>query len=231
MGKYKKPKLLCLHGALGSAAQLQLALSPLADSYEIICFDFPGYGKLTDKSLTVNSCITATKNFILQNKLAGTTVLGYSMGGYIALLMARKYPELMGQIITLGTKLQWNLAIAEKEIKNLNPIKMRDKIPAYVAYLKKWHGDEWSTAVIQTAELIRSIGTVPLLYSDMYQSILHPVLLCLAEKDNLVTEEETLYAAHLLPFGDFASIPNSEHPIEKVDLQALNSAISNFISH
>ena len=223
--KSEKSKILCLHGALGSAAQLKLALHPLAGDFEMHFLDFPGHGERTDQHLSIDACVNATRDFIHVNKLAGTTILGYSMGGYVALLLAKKYPELVGQIITLGTKLDWNPETAAHESKMLNPEKMQEKIPHYVDYLRKWHGNDWPQTVLQTAELMRDLGDRQPLNTDVYQTILHPVLLCLADDDNMVTEEETRHAANMLPFGDFQSIANSKHPIEKVNMNALSKAL------
>lgn len=220
-----KPKLLCLHGALGSAAQLQWALHPLAAYFDLHFFDFPGHGERTDEQLSMESCIAATRDFIHKNKLAGVTIFGYSMGGYVALLLAKKFPELVGQIVTLGTKLDWNPEVAAKEARMLNPEKMLEKIPHYVDYLKKWHGRDWSTTVKQTADLMRNLGQTRPLHTDVYQTILHPVLLCLADDDNMVSVNETHHAANMLPFGAFHSMANSKHPIEKVDMEELGKAL------
>ena len=46
---------------------------------------------------------------------------GHSMGGYVALKLALKRPELVDRIITLGTKFNWTPEVAAKEVKMLNP--------------------------------------------------------------------------------------------------------------
>ena len=42
-------------------------------------------------------------------------IFGYSMGGYVALHAARRHPERIGSIMTLGTKFAWDTPTAEKE--------------------------------------------------------------------------------------------------------------------
>ncbi len=223
--KSEKPKLLCLHGALGSAAQLHLALHPLAEDYDLYFFDFPGHGERTNDELTIDACVQATRDYMHREKLAGTTIFGYSMGGYVALLLAKKYPEMVGQIITLGTKLEWNPETAANEVRMLNPQKMQEKVPHYKAYLEKWHGQDWANVVEQTANLMIDLGNCQPLNTDVYQTILHPVLLCLAEEDNMVSEAETRHAANMLPFGAFQNIEASKHPIEKVNMEALSRVL------
>ncbi len=217
----EKPTLLCLHGALGCAAQLQAALSPLAEKSNLLFFDFPGHGSRSAEPLTLTGCIAATRDFIQKNNLAGTTIFGYSMGGYVALALAKNHPELVGKIITLGTKLHWNPQGAAAETRKLNPDIILDKVPEYAASLQQWHGENWKKVLAQTAELMVDLGAHPRFDDDGYQSLQHPVLLCLADGDTMVTREETLHAAMLLPNGQFAEILNSGHAIEKVDVGML----------
>ena len=216
-----KPTLLCLHGALGSAAQLRAGLSPLAEKANLLFFDFPGHGERSAEPLNIDACVAATREFILQNQLAGTTIFGYSMGGYVALLLAKQHPELVGQIITLGTKLNWNPHNAAAETQKLNPEIIEQKVPKYAAALQQWHGEKWKNVLADTAELMLDLGNNPRLTDDVYQTIQHPVLLCLADGDTMVTREETIHATYLLPNAEFAEVPNSGHPIEKADLGEL----------
>lgn len=218
--------LICLHGALGSAAQLQAALESLKPHVQLHFFDFPGHGTRANEALTIDACVDALKSFILQNNLAGTTLLGYSMGGYVALLFAKRYPELCGQIITLGTKLAWNSHFAAEEIEKLNPEILAEKVPNYAAALEQWHGANWKQVVRATAEMMQYLGANPHFSDDVYQTIQHPVLLCLADADTMVTREETINAAWMLPNGEFAEIANSGHPVEKVDLGELARILS-----
>jgi len=217
----EKTTLLCLHGALGSAAQLQAALAPLAAHANLLFFDFPGHGSRSAEPLTLAGCIAATREFILENQLVGTAIFGYSMGGYVALMLAKQHPELAGQIITLGTKLAWNPQGAAAETRKLNPDVILEKVPKYAASLQQWHGQKWKKVLAETAELMVDLGAHPRFDDDGYQTLQHPVLLCLADADTLVTREETMHAAMLLPNGQFAEIPNSGHAIEKVDMGEL----------
>lgn len=224
-----KPTLLCLHGALGSAAQLRSGLSPLAEKANLLFFDFPGHGERSAELLNIDACVAATRDYMLKNQLAGTAIFGYSMGGYVALMLAKQHPELVGQIITLGTKLNWNPHDAATETQKLNPEIILEKVPKYAATLQQLHGENWKTVLAGTTELMLDLGNNPRLTDTIYQTIQHPVLLCLADGDTMVTREETIHAAWLLPNGEFAEIPNSGHAIEKVDVGELGKLIGRII--
>jgi pimeloyl-ACP methyl ester carboxylesterase len=220
-----KHTLLCLHGALGSAAQMQAPLSPLAEKANLLFFDFPGHGERSAEPLNLEACVAATRDYMLKNHLAGTAIFGYSMGGYVALLLAKHYPELVGQIITLGTKLNWNPHDAAAEVQKLNPEIILEKVPKYAATLQQLHGENWKKVLAKTADVMLDLGANPRLTDDVYQTIQHPVLLCLADGDTMVTREETIHAAWLLPNGEFAEIPNSGHAIEKVNVGELGVVV------
>lgn len=221
MEKSDKPNLICLHGALGCATQIEAALEPLTEHANLHTFDFPGHGTRTDETITIDACVAAARDFILQNNLAGTPIFGYSMGGYVGLLLAKRYPELTGQVITLGTKLDWNTRIAESEAAKLDPDTTLEKVPKYAARLQEWHGDAWKNVLRQTAELMQDLGENPRFDDDVYQTIQHPVLFCRSEQDDLVTREETIHAAWMLPNGEFAQVPQSHHPLEKTNISTL----------
>lgn len=214
-----KPTLLCLHGALGCAAQLQTAIAPLAEKANLLFFDFPGHGTLSSEPINIEACVAATRDYIFKNHLSGTTIFGYSMGGYVALMLAMQYPELVGQAITLGTKLAWNPHFASAEVGKLNPEIIEEKIPKYAAALQQWHGKNWKNVLAGTTDLMLDLGANPRLNDDVYQRLQHPVLLCLADGDTLVTREETIHTAWQLPNGEFVEVPNSLQPVEKVDLE------------
>jgi len=92
--------------------------------------------------------------FILKNKLEKTSVFGYSMGAYVALYLSSQHPEILGNIITLGTKFSWSPEIAEKEIKMLDPEIIKEKVPKFALSLEKRHSDNWIILLNKTAEMI-----------------------------------------------------------------------------
>ncbi len=229
MEQSNKPKLLCLHGALGCAAQMESALKPLQAHFQLYFVDFPGHGLRISEPLNLANCVAATREFIHKSKLAGVPILGYSMGGYVALLLAKSNPELVGQIITLGTKLAWNPRDAANEVAKLNPEIILEKVPKYAAALQNMHGNFWEEVLANTAKLMLDLGENPRLTDDFLQTIQHPVLLCLATNDAMVTREETVQAARMLPFGEFAEVPNSKHPIEMLDVEAFLRIIKHYV--
>jgi pimeloyl-ACP methyl ester carboxylesterase len=98
--------LLLLHGAIGSSTQLEALKEQLTPSYNVYTFNFPGHGgSALPEQFSIPLFAIAVKSYIQEQKLGPVSILGYSMGGYVALYLARHYPELVERIVTLALSL------------------------------------------------------------------------------------------------------------------------------
>ncbi|MBO9573200.1 MAG: alpha/beta fold hydrolase, partial [Chitinophagaceae bacterium] len=136
-----KPHLLMLHGAIGASSQLQHIAGLLSPKYEIHLFDFPGHGGkgLNEENFSIELFANAVVSFLEEQKIKQVNIFGYSMGGYVALYLARHHPELINKIITLGTKFHWNKETAANEVKMLDPEKIAVKVPSFAKALETLH--------------------------------------------------------------------------------------------
>tara|TARA_B100000809_G_scaffold251257_1_gene284585 strand:+ start:3485 stop:4165 length:681 start_codon:yes stop_codon:yes gene_type:complete len=215
--------LLLLHGAIGAKDQLDPLKKMLSKKFNIYSFSFSGHGRtMFRESFDIEQFTTDTLSYLLSNNLSKVFIFGYSMGGYIALNLAKKHPDKVSQIITLGTKFKWTSEIAEKEVKMLNPDSIEAKVPVFAKILSKRHGEDgWRTLLSKTADMMFEMGqTNPISLLD-FKGIKTPCKLLLADNDEMVTMEETLIIKDLLQNSTFELLPNSKHPIEKVDLSLL----------
>lgn len=161
-----------------------------------------------------------------EKNIESIDVFGYSMGGYVALYLAKNYSNRIGKIITFGTKFNWSPEIALIETKMLNA----DKIPAFADVLLKRHNPiDWRLVLSKTSQMMLEMGdNNPLKLKD-YQNIKHQVKIGLAIDDEMVSKEETMDVYNALPHSTFYSLPNSKHPIEKVEIKTLTEEIVSFL--
>lgn len=221
-------KIIVLHGALGSQAQLKPVKELLSQFYEVYGFDFSGHGGSPFKpEFSINQFSAELEAFVLRHNLNNTAVFGYSMGGFAALNLAKDNPGLLGEIITLGTKFDWNEESASKEVKHLIPEKIEEKVPHFAQVLKERHAPiDWKENMQKTAQMMLDLGAGG---SIEFAKVSNKVLLMLAEEDSMVSVEETKTVDQILPNSSFKLLKNSKHPIEKVDLSALVSEITSFL--
>ncbi|MFN8322105.1 MAG: alpha/beta fold hydrolase [Chitinophagales bacterium] len=222
--------LLLLHGALGSKDQFIDLEIALAGTYKVHTLNFSGHGKRPSHhhGFTIQNFAHEVLDWMNEHYLQTIDIFGYSMGGYVALWLARFYPERVGKIFTLGTKLKWNEEEAEKEVKLLNAEKIVEKVPAFAQSLAERHGEhEWKSVMSKTALMMKDLAHTHLSDQDFIK-IEHSVLLGLGEKDNMVSVAETEYVQHLLKNSAFKIFAEVTHPIEKVPIELLQKELEQF---
>jgi esterase/lipase len=222
--------IILLHGAIGAKDQLEpLAVALKQHDYEIYTLNFSGHGQVPfQNNFSIEQFSSELKQFIFDNNLYKPIVFGYSMGGYVALHLAHQQPELLGNIITLGTKFEWSPEIAQKEIKSLDPKTIVEKVPRFAETLQKRHGPDWELLLHKTADMMMGLGISKTLSVNDFSSIHNRVLIGLADKDSMVSAEETIAVYKQLKSGFMYMLPFTKHPIETVNIPLLAGFISDF---
>lgn len=94
--------LLLIHGLFGSLDNLGGLAKVLAKYYQVYQIDLPNHG-LSPRTEHVDyvSQATAVKEFMDQQKLEKVSVVGHSMGGKVAMMLAQLYPEYMADLVVM----------------------------------------------------------------------------------------------------------------------------------
>jgi pimeloyl-ACP methyl ester carboxylesterase len=221
--------IILLHGALGAQDQLEPLKQELSKlNYQVHLFTFSGHGKvLFQNDFNVHRFAAELELFIRNNHLEKPNVFGYSMGGYVALYLSSQSKELIGNIVTLGTKFKWTEEIAENEIKQLDADVIREKVPKFAAALEKRHGN-WELLLKRTSDMMIALGDNNII-EDNFKNITNKVLIGLADSDSMVGIEETDHAADRIQNSKRYTVANAKHPIETVDPKVLADIIHQFL--
>jgi pimeloyl-ACP methyl ester carboxylesterase len=215
--------MILLHGALGAAAQFA-ELSSRFEAGSAHTFDFAGHGADAPPNgpLTVERLAAQLEEYVEARALRGSPCFGYSMGGYVALVVAATSPGLLGPVTTFATKLAWTPEAAGKESAQLDPETIHAKVPKFAALLESRHGSSgWRPLCVSTAALMRDLGAHPLLDATALARISTPVKLMVGDRDPVVTIDETVAAYRALANGQLAVLPGLGHPLERVPTQVL----------
>lgn len=222
--------LLLLHGALGSKDQFADLEKLLADKFKTHALNFAGHARVPSHhhAFTIQNFAHEVLDWMNEKQINTIDMFGYSMGGYVALWLARFYPQRVGKIFTLGTKLNWNEEEANREVKMLNADKIVEKVPAFAQALAERHGEhEWRSVMSKTAQMMHDLAKTHLTDDD-FEKITVTVLLARGSKDNMVTAEETQHAASLMNDAMYVEYENVEHPIEKISTEQLSIEIDQY---
>ncbi|MHB8068911.1 MAG: alpha/beta fold hydrolase [Desulfobaccales bacterium] len=98
------PPLLLLHGLGASSFSFRHNLSPLAEKFRVLAPDLPGHGSSPaplDADYRLEALIRGLHGFLELRGLRQVAVAGNSLGGGLALMLARDYPERVAALILL----------------------------------------------------------------------------------------------------------------------------------
>lgn len=215
--------LIILHGALGSEEQFKVLTHQLSGAFNVHSLDFPGHGKNSSfENFNIPEFSESLNAYIKMNQLKLPFVFGYSMGGYVALHLEISQPGTFEKIVTLGTKFDWNPESSARESKYLDPEKIKEKIPAYAAYLESLHGNNWKSVLNNTARMMLEMGSNPPLHSDNLSQFTIPVVISRGDQDKMVSHEESQWASNAIENSTFIELTDVPHPIDKIDPLKLN---------
>lgn len=105
-GNKNGPTLLFLHGFLGSKEEWSDIADYLRASCQILAVDLPGHGKSLFEdplSYQMETCAAIIINLLRSLKLENVYLVGYSMGGRLALHLAIHHHEFFKQILLIST--------------------------------------------------------------------------------------------------------------------------------
>jgi len=212
------PPILLLHGALGSAAQFDPLLPLLDSGTRIQTLTFPGHGgKPVPPAFSIDLFVRATVASLDDQGIDQADILGYSMGGYVALQLARDHPGRVRRIITIGTKFQWDPESAAREVRMMDPGLIAEKVPAFADLLAARHSpSNWELVMRRTAEMMTRLGAGEAMSTADLAGIQHPVLVCRGDQDHMVHEAESTGTAGTLPNGHYRSLQDIKHPLESI---------------
>lgn len=223
--KNQSTPIVLLHGALGSASQLEILKKELSPHYpEVFSLNFSGHGgsEIPENLFSIPLFSEDLGRFLEMENLQKVDLFGYSMGGYVALDFAKEWPEKVRRVACLATKFDWKREAAEREAAMLDAEKWLVKIPQFAADLAARHAPaDWKSVVSKTAEMMRNLGSGAALTAGELAETDCPTLIIRGELDAMVSEEESRWASRILQKGQFISLKETKHPFEKVDIEKL----------
>jgi pimeloyl-ACP methyl ester carboxylesterase len=104
--------MILLHGGLGSGEMFGPNLPTLAERHQVIAVDLQGHGRTADIDRPIDIRLMADDIAALIDHLGldRPDVVGYSLGGGVALLTAVKYPEKVRRLVAASAH-AWRKAI------------------------------------------------------------------------------------------------------------------------
>lgn len=226
--------IICLHGALGSRVQLAPLAHRIASDGTVHLPEFAGHGATPLPSpwlLRVEALAAGVLAHMDHAGIATARFFGYSMGGYVALWLARHHPARVARVVTLATKLHWTVRGAAREAAMLDPATIRAKVPAFADRLAEAHtAMGWEALLGVTAEMMTWMGENAPLTEEEMRAIPRPVRIIVGDRDVTVSVEECARARGWIADAELEVLPRTPHPFERVPIDRLAASVREFLT-
>jgi pimeloyl-ACP methyl ester carboxylesterase len=224
--------IILLHGWAACKEIWWYTLQMLAPNYHAIAFEWPGHGR--SPAIPSVSSLADLAELVAQSCTAlglhQVTIVGHSMGGRVAALLALNYPELVTRLVLVGAALDpAHIAPYARLMLNLRRVERTVALHRYLG-----RGLEWLLAPAshnQPGGLLRSFlrrahyhgladpqalhRYVTALYADSLDQHLpdihQPTLIISGERDPLVLPRQAYRAAECIPNARLHIIPRAFH--------------------
>ncbi|MDH6064776.1 2-succinyl-6-hydroxy-2,4-cyclohexadiene-1-carboxylate synthase [Umezakia ovalisporum] len=143
-----KPIILFLHGFIGNINEFDEVIKLLANEFSFLTVDLPGHGKTQvfggDEYYKMENVAHGVINLLQELKINQCFLVGYSMGGRLALYLTLYFPERFAQVV-----LESSSPGLATEIERLARVKLDAQIARklarsvgkldFAAFLQNWY--------------------------------------------------------------------------------------------
>jgi len=178
--------LIVLHGGVGASEMFGDNLAALAATRQVIAVHLQGHGRTADieRPLSYDLMADDISALLKYLKINRADVLGYSLGGGVALQTAIRHPEVVRKLVVISSPARqagWYPEVLEG-FAQLGPETARhmDQSPLYRMYPDV----KWAQLTTKLGELLRQDYD----WSKQVAAIRLPVLLVFADADAVRTE-------------------------------------------
>ena len=132
--------LILLHGGLGSGEMFGAVLPQLAERHQVIAVDLQGHGRTADIDRPIDVRLMAGDIAALIDhlRLDKADVVGYSLGGGVALQTAARYPAKVRRLVMVSANLRPDAIYAEMRAQqgqvNAAAVDFMKETPMYQLY-------------------------------------------------------------------------------------------------
>jgi len=106
-GPADAPCLVFIHGAAWTRAMWAPQVEALADSFQIVTLDLPGHGALADEPFTMQRSVEVVDRAVSLSGQPCATIIGLSLGGYVAMSYAAHAPERCAGLVLSGCAIEY----------------------------------------------------------------------------------------------------------------------------
>ena len=221
------PHLVLLHGANGNGAEMEPLASALRPYARVHAPNLPGHGgRAVPDHFSIADSAADVAAWMAREGVEKPFVMGYSLGGYVALFLARHRAASLAGVATLAVKHVFDADTVNRWVHLAQPDRLRGR-PGRVAELERAHGaQDWAAITTRNAELFAQLGRQALLDDAQLARITLPVLAISSDRDQLVPWAETLALGRHIPGCEVAMFYGIAHPLAMVPVHPVARTVA-----
>jgi len=127
LGGSGKPPLIVLHGLLGSSRNWQSTGADLAARYHVLALDLRNHGRSPHSDeMTFDAMAADVLGWMTSQGIARATLMGHSLGGKVAMLIACRHPERIERLVVVDVAPKdYDLMGHQNDFAALNELDLR----------------------------------------------------------------------------------------------------------
>lgn len=206
--KEGKDPVILLHGGLVSSDYWSFEVPLLSQSHKVIIVDSRGHGRSTmsDQPFSYNLMASDVLQILDYLKIKKVSIVGWSDGGIIGLILAIHNPERVNKLFTFGAN--FNLSGYKSEPSDTT---MSSRFMARVQANYREH----SPTPDNFTGLMKALGKMyniePNLKPEELETIKAPTIIAFGEYEQFIKREHFQMLAKLIPGAMLVMLPNVSH--------------------
>ena len=223
-------------------------IDALQTRFRVIAPDLRGFGEseVTSGPSTMDVLADDVHALLQQLGVRSAVVAGHSMGGYVALAFARRYPELLRGLVLVNTRAgadspegkanrqagaerarrEGAAAIAEDMLPKLLAPATFSSAPAFVESMRQMMTNT-SPEAMANAQLGMAAREDA---RDVLESLFLPLMVVTGADDKLIPPSESTAMAEIVPGARLIMLPNAGHLVSLEAAEPFNAALLEFLT-
>ena len=226
-----RPHFVVIHGSNGTAAQMEPLVAALRPYGEVHTPLLPGHGgRHIPERFSIKGHAEDLAAWLDAQGVAQAHVLGYSLGGYVALYLARHMPARALGVCAIATKYVFDEDTIGRWQRISSAEWMRQPGNPRAAEMERIHApQDWTELVKVNASLYGDLGREAPLQDPDFAAIAMPVMLVGSNRDQLVPWPETLALGALIPGSKLVMFYGRAHPFAAVPAASVAKAYGDWL--
>lgn len=222
--------LLLLHSYWGSLVLFDPLTTTLSKQRMVIRVDLPGHGNsgTPPSDYTFDKFASVLSELLIRLDVRGEiSIVGHSMGGYVAMAFAAKYPERIASLILMHSPAkaadQKSIILRDREgrllLKGKRELLLQATIPSNFAPENVGLMDNSVALLYKTSRQVTPEGALRSIYAinhrgnslEAMQQAHYPILVIVGKYDNVYNPDDQLDEASQIPNAEVLVLHHSGH--------------------